>query len=152
MSSSAASQRLCKTSQLETNSLNTIAFTKTKGKKQDILHPEDAVHSTSQLQVRLETDSIRVTGKQVKAAHTKLVSVAFNIQRGPPSVLLLWLVIRGATICCLSAESILTCLRPPDPKKLHICDKTLSICKISSILWNSCVLLRHLGKVHFLNH
>lgn len=110
------------------------------------------LHSTSQLQVRLETDSIRVTGIQVKAAHTKLVSVAFNIQRGPPSVLLLWLVIRGATICCLSVESILTCLRPPDPKKLHICGKTLSICKISSILWNSCVLLRHLGKVHFLNH
>lgn len=42
MSSSAASQRLCKTSQLVTNSLNTVAFTKTKGKKQDSLHPEDA--------------------------------------------------------------------------------------------------------------
>ena len=42
MSSSAASQRLCKTSQLVTNSLDTIAFTKTKDEKQDSLHPEEA--------------------------------------------------------------------------------------------------------------
>ena len=33
--------------------------------------------------------ALGLPGKQIKAAHTELIYVAFNIQRGPPSDLLL---------------------------------------------------------------